>query len=64
MTQGNDADALRARKAKLKALTLAKQKRALEVNAVACRNCYVLFFSIFFSPFNTPSFERTYLFLT
>ena len=31
MTMGNDADALRARKAKLKALKLAKRKRALEV---------------------------------
>jgi hypothetical protein len=31
MTQGNDAEALRARKAKLKALKISKQKRALEV---------------------------------
>jgi hypothetical protein len=34
MTQGNDAEALRARKAKLKALKVSKQKRALEVKAL------------------------------
>lgn len=39
MTKGNDAEALRARKAKLKALKISKQKRALEVFKRRIRAC-------------------------